>query len=70
MATKTIRVSEEVYYRLKARKRADESFSELLNRLVDRRSAFEQGFGALEDIDFESELEVLDDRMAESFGAG
>lgn len=67
MATKTIRVSEAVYERLKARKRPDESFSDLLDRLTDRRSAFERGFGAMSDVDFDRALVELDDRMEASF---
>ena len=67
MGTKTIRVREDVYEALQARKRPDESFSELLARLADRETAFEQGFGALADIDFEGGLAELDARFAESF---
>ena len=46
MGTKTIRITEEVYERLKARKRDDESFTELLDRLTTERTDFEVGFGA------------------------
>lgn len=67
MATRTIRVREEVYERLKARKRPDESFSELLDRLTDRESDFEAGFGALDDVDFEGALAELDERFDEAF---
>lgn len=67
MATRTIRVREEVYERLKARKRPDESFSELLDRLTDRESDFEAGFGALQDVDFEGALDELDERFDEAF---
>lgn len=67
MGTKTIRVREEVYERLAARKRPDESFSDLLDRLTDRQTAFEAGFGALQDVDFEGALQDLDDRLAEEF---
>lgn len=69
MGTKTIRVSDEVYDRLKARKREEESFSDLLARLTDRRTVFEKGFGALSDVDFEAGLDELDSRMERSFGA-
>ena len=69
MGTKTIRVREEVYERLQARKRPDESFSDLLERLTDREEQFEQGFGAFADLDFEPALDELDDRFAESFHA-
>lgn len=67
MGTKTIRVREEVYESLKAHKRPDESFSDLLERLTDRADGFERGFGALADVDFESGLDELDDRMDEAF---
>lgn len=60
MGTRTIRVREEVYERLKARKHDDESFSDLLDRLTDRGMQFEKGFGAMEDIDFEGALDDID----------
>lgn len=68
MGTKTIRVREDVYERLRAQKRPDESFSDLLDRLADRRSGFERGFGSLDDVDFETGLTELDERFEESFG--
>lgn len=67
MGTTTIRVREEVYERLKARKRPDESFSDLLDRLTDRESDFEAGFGALATVDFERALADLDERFDEAF---
>lgn len=67
MGTKTIRVREEVYERLRARKRDDESFSDLLDRLTDRKGEFEDGFGALAHVDFEDALDELDARMDEEF---
>lgn len=67
MGTRTIRVRDEVYDRLKARKRPDESFSDLLDRLADRDAGFEQGFGALSDVDFGAGLDELDERLDESF---
>lgn len=48
MATKTIGIKEEVYERLAARKRADESFTDLLDRLLDEATAdWHEGFGTL-----------------------
>lgn len=67
MGTKTIRVREEVYERLKTRKRPDESFSDLLDRLTDRDAQFEQGFGALAGVDFDAAIATLDERLAEEF---
>ncbi len=37
MATKTIRITREAYERLRARKMPDESFSEVILRLTERR---------------------------------
>lgn len=67
MGTRTIRVREDVYERLKARKRPDESFSDLLDRLTDRKTDFETGFGALADVDFDSAIEELDERFEGAF---
>lgn len=70
MGTRTIRARDEVYQRLKARKRPDESFSDLLDRLTDRDDQFDRGFGALADVDFEGAIEALDDHLADAFLAG
>ncbi|MHB9288038.1 antitoxin VapB family protein [Halobacteriales archaeon Cl-PHB] len=56
---KTIRVREGVYERLKGRKRPDERFSDLLERLTTRKSGLDQGFGAFADVDYESSLDEL-----------
>jgi predicted CopG family antitoxin len=63
MGTKTIRVREEVYEQLRAQKRPDETFSELLSRLADRNAQFENGFGALADVDLDGPLDELDRRF-------
>ena len=68
MGTKTIRVREEVYEQLRAQKRPDESYSDLLERLADRDAAFERGFGAFSDVDLESGLAELDERFEDAFG--
>ncbi len=48
MATKTIGVREDVYERLKARKREDESFTDLMNRLLDETTVeWREGFGTI-----------------------
>lgn len=50
MGTKTIGVTDEVYERLKARKREGESFTELMDRLMDEaRPDWRAGFGSLSD---------------------
>ena len=67
MGTKTIRVREDVYEHLKAQKRPEESFSDLLARLSDREGQFEQGFGALSEVDFDAGLAELDDRFDAAF---
>lgn len=67
LGTRTIRVREEVYDRLKARKRPDESFSDLLDRLTDRDTQFEASFGALAEVDFDEDLAELDERLDEAF---
>jgi predicted CopG family antitoxin len=48
MATKTIGLREDVYERLKARKRDDESFTDLIDRLIDEtRVDWRETFGSL-----------------------
>ncbi|OTF02445.1 antitoxin VapB family protein [Halorubrum sp. SD612] len=48
MPTKTIGVREEVYDRLRARKRDDESFTDLIDRLIDESEGdWREGFGSL-----------------------
>ena len=67
MGTKTIRIREEVYDRLASRKRPNESFSDLLDRLTDREAAFDRGFGALKEVDFEAARDDLAARLNEDF---
>ena len=48
MATKTIGIREEVYERLKAQKRDDESFTDTVERLLDESATdWREGFGSL-----------------------
>lgn len=48
MPTKTIGVREEVYERLRARKRDGESFTDLIDRLIDESEGdWRDGFGSL-----------------------
>ncbi|AGB38509.1 antitoxin VapB family protein [Natronococcus occultus] len=70
MGTKTIGVREEVYERLKARKREDESFTDLVNRLLDETTTdWREEFGTLDETDAD-ELEqlVADSRKRASSG--
>lgn len=67
MGTRTIRVRDGVYERLKARKRPGESLSEFLDRLTDRESDLETGFGAMADVDFEGASDELDERFDGAF---
>ena len=57
MASKTIGITEEVYERLRARKRTGESFTELVDRLLDETTPdWEEGFGTLDQAEM-TELE-------------
>lgn len=48
MGTKTIGLRDDVYERLKARKREDESFTDLMDRLLDETTTdWREGFGTL-----------------------
>lgn len=63
MATKTIGIREEVYERLKARKREDESFTDLMNRILDDTTVdWREGFGTLS----EGEADELEQIVADS----
>lgn len=67
MATKTIGVTEEVYDRLKARKRADESFTDLLDRLLGETEAdWRVGFGSLPDSEGEELEQIVSQVRAEA----
>jgi predicted CopG family antitoxin len=49
MGTKTIGLRDDAYERLKARKREDESFTDLVNRLLDEEQTdWREGFGTLD----------------------
>jgi len=63
MGTKTIGLRDDVYERLKARKRDDESFTDLMDRLLDETTAdWREGFGTLP----EQEADVLERFVEES----
>ena len=63
MTTKTIGVREEVYERLSAEKREDESFSDTIDRLVeDAQSDWRKSFGKLKEDGEELEDVVKEQR--------
>ncbi len=70
MGTKTIGLREDVYERLKARKRDDESFTDLIDRLIDETSVdWRETFGSLSSEEA-NELEQAVVRSRESTGRG
>ena len=70
MGTKTIGVREEVYERLRARKRDDESFTDLLDRLLDDATPeWREGFDSLS-ADEASELRALAAESRAASGGG
>lgn len=63
MGTKTIGLRDDVYERLKARKREDESFTDLMDRLLDETTVdWREGFGTLS----EQEADELEQIVADS----
>lgn len=70
MGTKTIGLREDVYRRLRAAKREDESFTDLVDRLLEETTAdWRDGFGTL-DADEASELERLAEESRDATGRG
>jgi predicted CopG family antitoxin len=70
MGTKTIGVREDVYERLRARKRDDESFTDLMDRLLDESKVdWREGFGTLDENDA-AELEELVKQSRERLNEG
>ncbi len=70
MGTKTIGLREDVYERLKARKREDESFTDLVDRLIDESTAdWRETFGSLPDAETE-ELERIAAASRRATGGG
>lgn len=61
-ADKHVRISEENYERLKARRREGESFDEVVERLLDDDRNLLAGFGAWEDTDQREVVEEIHDR--------
>jgi len=70
MGTKTIGVRDDVYERLKARKREGESFTDLMNRILDEtKPDWREGFGTL-DAEEAEDLEQAVETARERTGAG
>ena len=70
MGTKTIGLREDVYERLKARKRDDESFTDLVDRLIDETSTdWQETFGSLPEEEA-AELERHARRSRETSSSG
>ena len=70
MGTKTIGLRDDAYERLKARKREDESFTDLVNRLLDGEQAdWREGFGTL-DAEAAEELEQAVETSRKQTSAG
>ncbi|MFC6905811.1 antitoxin VapB family protein [Halalkalicoccus tibetensis] len=62
MGTKTIGIREEVYERLKARKREDESFTDLMNRILDDTTVdWREGFGTLSEGEADELEQIVED---------
>lgn len=62
MGTKTIGIREDVYERLKARKREDESFTDLVDRILDDATAdWREGFGTLAEGDADELERIVED---------
>jgi predicted CopG family antitoxin len=70
MGTKTIGIREDVYERLKAQKRGDESFTDTVERLLEESTAdWRDGFGSLSPEETE-ELERIAERSRQHLGEG
>jgi predicted CopG family antitoxin len=70
MGTKTIGLREDVYDRLKARKRDDESFTDLVDRLIDKTTPdWRETFGTLPEEEA-AELERVAAQSRQSAGQG
>jgi predicted CopG family antitoxin len=70
MATKTIGITDDVYNRLKARKQQEESFTELVDRLLDETTPeWRDGFGTLPEEDA-ADLEQIVTNSRKEMGKG
>lgn len=67
MSSKNISIREDTYEKLRARKRGDESFTEVLERLLAEEKDFEAGFGAWTDSDAGAAARATRAEMNETF---
>ena len=68
MADKTIRVSEETWRRLRARKRGEESFDAVIERELEDENPL-TGFGAWSDTTIDESVREIKEEMDEDFEA-
>jgi len=67
MGTKTIGIREEVYERLKARKRGDESFTDLMDRMLDETTVdWREGFGTLSQSEADELEQIVEDSRSQT----
>lgn len=64
MADKTIRVSEETWRKLRARKRGDESFDSVIRRELEEEDPL-AGFGAWSDTAIDESVQAVKEEMDE-----
>jgi len=70
VATKTITLTEEAYQRLRALKRDDESFTDVVLRITDSEQDIMKGFGSWSDTDLREEVEAARNKFDEDFETG
>jgi predicted CopG family antitoxin len=69
MADKTIRVSEDTWRKLHARKRGNESFDDVITREIEDDEPL-RGFGAWEDTEIDEAVREVKEEMDEELEAG
>jgi len=67
VATKTITLTEEAYQRLRALKRDDESFTDVVLRLTNSEQNLMKGFGSWSNTDLREEVEAAQNEFDEDF---
>lgn len=74
MGSKNISIREDTYQKLRARRRSDESFTDVIERLLDEQTDFEAGFGAWAGTDagdvVRETREAMDETMRRRTGDG